>query len=175
MSSGVKTEIAYCRRCGSSVTAHDSHFVCTNGHTIYVNAAPAVGILIFNNTGKLLIGERVLDPHKGLLDFPGGFCEQTETLESAVAREVQEETGLRPNQYSTPVFILSGVDDYDYAGETIHVVAAVFRAILLDDNTPVQSNDDITQLRFMDMQDVVAADIAFPSLRSAFLRVKGGS
>ena len=44
---------------------------------------------------KVLLIERRHEPCKGMWAFPGGFINIDETAESAVRRELEEETGLR--------------------------------------------------------------------------------
>ena len=50
-------------------------------------------VIICKNNSMVLI-KRKKDPYKGLWALPGGFVEYGETVESAVLREVKEETGL---------------------------------------------------------------------------------
>ncbi len=52
-----------------------------------------VGALIFRDSQILLI-ERGHEPLKGFWSLPGGLVEVGEKLETAIRREVQEETGL---------------------------------------------------------------------------------
>jgi mutator protein MutT len=60
---------------------------------------PGVGALIFrkgvSGRREILLVERAGNPLKGYWSLPGGLLETGETLEEAVRREVQEETGLR--------------------------------------------------------------------------------
>jgi 8-oxo-dGTP diphosphatase len=48
----------------------------------------------FADEWKLILIRRLNEPFKGMWALPGGFVEMDETLEEAVIREVQEETGL---------------------------------------------------------------------------------
>ena len=52
-----------------------------------------MGALVFDD-GKILLVERGQEPLKGYWSLPGGILETGEKLESAIRREVLEETGL---------------------------------------------------------------------------------
>lgn len=52
-----------------------------------------IGALIFNR-GRILMARRGKEPLKGWWSLPGGAVETGETLDTAVRREVIEETGL---------------------------------------------------------------------------------
>ena len=54
----------------------------------------AVGAVIFNNEGKVLLVKRKNPPNKGSWAIPGGKVKYGETLEEAVKREIKEETNL---------------------------------------------------------------------------------
>lgn len=54
--------------------------------------------LITKNDSILLI-EKTRGPYKGLLDLPGGKIEHGETLEEALVREINEETGIIVNKF----------------------------------------------------------------------------
>lgn len=54
----------------------------------------AVGVIL-DAQGRVLIARRPHDVHQGgLLEFPGGKCEQGESVQVALARELQEELGI---------------------------------------------------------------------------------
>ena len=54
----------------------------------------AVSAVIFRD-GKVLLVRRARSPGKGFYSLPGGRVEHGESLHTALAREVDEETGLR--------------------------------------------------------------------------------
>jgi ADP-ribose pyrophosphatase YjhB (NUDIX family) len=54
----------------------------------------AVGAIVFDEAGRVLLVERGRPPGVGLWTVPGGRVERGEKLAEAVAREVREETGL---------------------------------------------------------------------------------
>ena len=60
-------------------------------------ARPLVGVgaFVFDADGALLMIQRGHEPARGKWSIPGGLMEVGETLHAAVAREVEEETGLR--------------------------------------------------------------------------------
>lgn len=55
---------------------------------------PCVGAVIHDESGRLLLVRRGHEPGAGQWSVPGGRIEPGETATEAVAREVQEETGL---------------------------------------------------------------------------------
>jgi ADP-ribose pyrophosphatase YjhB (NUDIX family) len=59
-------------------------------------AAPLVGIgAVIVHESRVLLVQRGREPLKGHWSLPGGLIEIGESLESAVVREVEEETGLQ--------------------------------------------------------------------------------
>ncbi len=54
----------------------------------------AVGGIVFDAQGRVLLIRRARPPHAGCWSIPGGKVAAGETLAAAVAREVREETGL---------------------------------------------------------------------------------
>jgi len=64
----------------------------------YARAALTVDIVVFaldENDLQVMLIERDLDPFAGQWALPGGFVHETETLDSAARRELEEETGLK--------------------------------------------------------------------------------
>ena len=60
--------------------------------------AVTVDIIIFrlaNDQPEVLLIERGNEPYKGQWALPGGFVNKDEPLETAAARELEEETGLK--------------------------------------------------------------------------------
>ncbi|MGA7922395.1 MAG: NUDIX hydrolase, partial [Thermoplasmata archaeon] len=59
----------------------------------YLSPSLAVDAVWFRD-GRILLVRRGRPPFRGHWALPGGFVEYRETVESAVVREVKEETGL---------------------------------------------------------------------------------
>jgi len=55
----------------------------------------AVGAIVFDERGRVLLIQRGTPPREGLWTVPGGRVELGESLAAEVEREVMEETGLR--------------------------------------------------------------------------------
>jgi ADP-ribose pyrophosphatase YjhB (NUDIX family)/ribosomal protein S18 acetylase RimI-like enzyme len=93
------TPLIYCPICGHTLGEREEggrlRQACDNcGYVHYVNPVPAVGILIEQDGGLVLI-RRANPPHRGEWTLPSGFIEADESAEEAAIREAEEETGLK--------------------------------------------------------------------------------
>jgi len=158
-------EMNFCRRCGTALLHQGGPvYKCAQNHTIFLVAAAAVGLAVVNQKNEVLLLERAIDPGKGKLDIPGGFCDGPESLDEAVAREVEEEVGLTPSDYSKPVYLLSAVDPYDYEGETLPVSSIVYTARLTTDKQPVAA-DDAASVEWVPLAELDLDKVYFPAIR----------
>lgn len=70
--------------------------------------------LITRHSGDILLGRRGKDPNRGLYVLPGGGLQEGESLEAALCREVEEETGYKvlpdPERWNKPIHIIE-LDD----------------------------------------------------------------
>ena len=121
-------EMNFCRRCGTALHQQQGGYVCEQGHVLYGNSTPATALMLLNEKGEVLITTRAINPGKGMLDLPGGFCSGGESFEEAIAREIQEELGLAEEDYTAPVYFGSRVEGYHYKGETLPVLVVHFVA-----------------------------------------------
>jgi 8-oxo-dGTP diphosphatase len=64
------------------------------GGAVDLPLVPCVGAVVHDVAGRLLLIRRGHAPHEGLWSLPGGRVEPGESPETAVVREVREETGL---------------------------------------------------------------------------------
>ncbi len=81
-----------------------------------------VDAIVLDDKKRLLLVERGRDPYKGKFALPGGFVEYGETVERAVARELEEETGLKAK-----VLEIVGVYSDPNRDPRGHTVTIVFR------------------------------------------------
>lgn len=107
----VENAFQYCPRCATpNPNVGAVPFRCgACGMACFFGPVAAVGALITDAEGSLLLVRRARNPGKGQWGLPGGFVDREETIEEALAREVFEETNLsvtdcelmitRPNEY----------------------------------------------------------------------------
>ncbi len=86
---------------------------------------------------KVLLIQRKKDPFAGLWAFPGGFVEETETLEQSAKRELQEETGIS-RLYLEQLYTF-GDPGRDPRGHTVTV--AYYALVKLSDHAPKAADD----------------------------------
>lgn len=88
----------FCPQCGTALSLQPRDGrrrpVCSAcGFIYYVNPVPSIAAILFRE-GRVCLVKRNIEPGLGLWSLPGGFIEEDETVEDAVVREVEEETGL---------------------------------------------------------------------------------
>ncbi len=126
------------------------------GYVDYANPKPCVEALV-EQGGRLLLGQRGIEPSKGMWDILGGFMHAGETVEEALCREIREESGLtvRPDR-----FLGSFPATYGKLVEPIIILC--FTAIPLDGT--LQAGTDIAELRWFDRNEL-PHEMAFPHQR----------
>ena len=98
---------------------------------------------------QLLLIQRDRPPFEGCWALPGGFIDMDETLEQAVARELQEETGLtgvildQLKAFSSP--------ERDPRHRTISIVFMGFTSI---ENSLLVAGDDARNARWFPVEDL---------------------
>jgi NAD+ diphosphatase len=165
-------EMNFCRRCGAALTAKsDSVYVCRNNHTLYINAAPTVGIFFITDDNQVLLSVRGIEPFKGSLDSFGGFVDDMETVEEALARELNEELGLTPDQYKTPVFLSTEAGSYPYDGEERSVLSTFFWSRLKPGVIPVPA-DDVAKIEQVPLDNIDLERMGNVDVRSAIPKLQ---
>lgn len=165
-------ELNYCRRCGGELTSSDPGvYTCQNGHASYPNPAPCVGLFLFDSDDNLLLSVRGVEPMKGKLDVFGGFIDGKESIEEALVRELKEEAGLDPTDYTTPIYLTSASSTYDYQGESRTVLSSLFYAYLLPGATP-KAADDVAAIHTAPMSDISIDDIGNDDIKQGFIRLQ---
>ena len=164
-------EMNFCRRCGERLQHHNGpEYICANDHHVYANASPAMALILVNDKNEFLVLERAMDPGKGMLDAPGGFCDGPESLEDTIAREVKEEVGLDPSDYTKPEFLCTQVDPYEFGGEMMPVLGVNFMARTTTDKQPIAGDDAATAV-WVPADRLELDKVFFGSVREGFRRV----
>ena len=101
---------------------------------------PSVEAIIVRN-GKLLLLRRKYDPAKGQWWFPGGRIRKGESIEEALFREVEEETGLTVTNYRL-------VNVYSRIFPERHDITIVF--LCECDEGEVKLNDEHSEFKFFE-------------------------
>lgn len=123
------------------------------------------GLLL--HQGKLIAIKRKYFPFQGSYCLPGGMVEYGETVEEAVMREVEEETGLK-----TRVSFLVGVysnPDRDPRG---HVISLAFALEAVSGD--LSSGTDAAQVALLDLEELPELGFDHSTILGDYLkRVKG--
>ncbi len=162
-------QFRFCPKCGSS------HFVEHNqkskecrdcGFVYYFNPSAATVAIILNEKNELLVARRAKEPAKGTLDLPGGFCDQWETGEEGVAREVLEETGL---EVTNTEFLFTLPNQYPYSGFLVHTVDMFFLC-RVSNNDNLHAMDDVAEVQWIPLSEVHPEDFGLTSVRQGVMK-----
>ena len=160
---------AFCPACGTANASPGSvPFVCSGCEFRYFfNPVAAVGGLIVNDDGELLLVRRARDPGRGMWGLPGGFVDGGESIAQALAREVYEETRLR---VADSELLLTAPNDYLYRGISIDVVDLFF-IVRVRRTSPIRLADgELTEYRWCVPSEGDVRKMAFASNRKAVRR-----
>jgi 8-oxo-dGTP diphosphatase len=93
--------IRFCAQCGGPLeprllkATEPERLVCARCNFVhYIDPKVAVGTIISDEQGRIVLVKRAIEPGYGKWVFPGGFIDRGETVEAAAVREAREECGL---------------------------------------------------------------------------------
>lgn len=155
----------YCPNCGSARFNQigDRSKKCDDcGFHIYFNTSAAVAALIFNDEGKMLFTRRAVEPHKGMLDLPGGFVDPMETAEYSLARELEEEMGAKVVKMD---YFCSFPNIYPFAGMEVYTLDLAF-IVELESLNNLKPMDDISAIEFYDPKKVDLEELPAESMKN---------
>jgi len=156
----------YCPACGKPRTSFEPlrPFRCDHcSHATFFGPVSAVGAVVTNGQGQVLLLRRANDPGKGMLGMPGGFVDQGETAEVALKREVFEEIGLTVKSFE---YLTTEPNNYVYRGISLPVLD-LFYIVEVEDGHIELIDGEISSWIWTELTDEVLAQMAFISNRRA--------
>ena len=157
----------FCPRCGTKreklIPARP--FRCEScGYTSFFGPVTAVGAVITNQMGQVLLIERAKEPGLGMLGMPGGFVDPNEGAEVALRREIIEEVGLSVGQLH---FLMTAPNAYSYQGIVLPVLDIFFSTSVSDDQEIAHDHSEVSAWMWTELRPEILARIAFHSNRQA--------
>lgn len=163
----------FCPNCKTdkiSTEMNERKWKCTKCNwTLYNNVASAVGLVIINNKGEVLLEKRAKEPRKGFLALPGGFVNPEETLEEAAKRECFEEIGAK---VSSIKYIASFPNTYDYKNIRYKTCDVFFEATLYQDSKLEMQKNEVTEIVWAPCntkEEIESIPLAFESAKKTLL------
>jgi len=153
----------FCPVCGSTLESRSlkagdpDRLICAScGYIFYLDPKVAVGTIIGDGDGRILLVRRAIEPGYGKWVFPGGYVDRGEEVTAAAVREAREESGLE-------VRIDGLVNIYSYAGRTPIII--VFAATALGGELCV--DDESLEIRLFTPPEIPWDRLAFRSTNEA--------
>jgi ADP-ribose pyrophosphatase YjhB (NUDIX family) len=113
---------AWCPRCRAALERGEGRVTCTEcGFVGYANSQPTASALVFDESGRILLGRRAGEPDEGKWDLPGGFLEEGEHPLEGLVRELREETGLDVEPLELAAIEMDRYGDDDEAPWTLNL------------------------------------------------------
>ena len=156
--------LKYCPKCGSAKFEKESErsLKCADcGFHYFINSAAAVAALVVNETGKLMLVTRGVEPNYGKLDLPGGFIDPGESAENAVRRELSEELGLKVKSLK---YIGSAPNEYIFSEFTVYTLDMAF-LVIPETTEGLKPMDDIKAYEFYSETELDYNEIPAPSIK----------
>ncbi|NND99509.1 MAG: NUDIX domain-containing protein [Pirellulaceae bacterium] len=162
----VETAYQFCPRCGTrSESVGKVPFRCTDCEFAnFFGPVAAVGGLVVDDVGRLLLVRRARDPGKGCWGLPGGFVDRNESVEQALAREVVEETALK---VSSCRLILTHPNQYNYRGLVAPVIDLFYVCEVVDRDQITLARDELDHYEWVHPTQKHLDHMAFASNRVA--------
>jgi len=161
----------FCPICGSN------RFVINNfkskrcescGFIYYFNPSSATVSVIINDKKEILVATRANDPAKGTFDLPGGFVDLDESAETAVMREVEEETGLKIDSVE---YLFSIPNLYVYSGFEVETTDLFFLCKIKGELN-FNAHDDVSELQFIPITELDPSKFGLKSIKQGIEKIK---
>jgi len=155
--------IRFCAQCGGPMESRllkatePERLVCTQCSFVhYVDPKVAVGTIITDGQGRIVLVRRAIEPGYGKWVFPGGFIDRGETVEAAALREAREECGL-------DIRLDRLVNIYSYPGVAVIIIA--YAATMT--GGCLGCDDEGLEAQLFEPEQIPWEELAFRSTREA--------
>jgi 8-oxo-dGTP diphosphatase len=155
--------IRFCERCGGALEprllkpTEPERLVCVRCAFVhYIDPKVAVGTIISDQQGRIVLVKRAIEPGYGKWVFPGGFIDRGETVEAAAVREAREECGL-------DIRLERLVNIYSYPGVAVIIIAYAATAI----GGCLACDDESLEAQLFEPERIPWDDLAFRSTKQA--------
>ena len=149
-----------CPKCGFGMNQDsDGNFYCLSCKFVFwQNSKPTVTAII-SWEGKVLLGQRNIEPFNGWLDLPGGFLKYGEHPIDGLKREIREEIGV-DIMSCLPHGIF--MDTYNYKDDIYSILCLHYRVwINPNDIKKISAGDDMETLTWVSMDQLDIDKVAF--------------
>jgi 8-oxo-dGTP diphosphatase len=161
----------YCPVCGGELeprvlkASEPKRLVCTAcGYVFYLDPKLAVGTIITDDEGRIVLVRRAIEPGFGKWVFPGGYVDRGEEVRLAAVREAREECGLE-------VRIERLLNIYSYPGRAPVIVVYTARTT----GGCLACDEESLEARFFDPAAIPWDELAFRSTHEALREFLRGS
>jgi ADP-ribose pyrophosphatase len=154
----------FCPRCGCAVESPGQDPLDCRSCGFRFHFGPVAGVvaIIPDERGRVLLLRRARDPGKGRYGLPGGFVDSGESVDEALAREIQEEVGLT---LTAARYLGSFENPYPYRGVIVPVVDVVFECEVASLQRLTIDPDEVAGFDFLFPDGHVLDQMAFHSNR----------
>jgi ADP-ribose pyrophosphatase YjhB (NUDIX family) len=160
----------FCPVCGGALESRllkegdPARLVCVAcGYVFYLDPKLAVGTVISDGDGRIVLVRRAIEPGYGKWVFPGGYVDRGEEVQRAAVREAREEAGL-------DVRLDRLINIYSYNGRTPVIV--VYAATMI--GGCLGCDEESLEARFFEPEAIPWDELAFRSTYEALRGFLGG-
>jgi 8-oxo-dGTP diphosphatase len=159
----------FCPVCGGALESRllkagdPERLVCTRcTYVFYLDPKVAVGTIIRDDHGRVVLVRRAIEPGYGKWFFPGGYVDRGEEVTTAALREAREEVGL-------DVSLEGLIDVYSYPGRVPVVIVYAAKMV----GGCLGCDDEGLEARFFEPREIPWDELAFRSTREALEKFLG--
>jgi 8-oxo-dGTP diphosphatase len=161
---------SFCPMCGGELEPRSikqkepERLVCVRcGFVFYLDPKVAVGTIIRDESGRIALVKRAIEPGYGKWVYPGGYVDRGELVRDAAVREAREESGLQ-------VQLGRLINVYSYPGRAPVVI--VYEATIV--GGVLCADDECLDAQFFEAHEIPWDDLAFPSTHDALREYLSG-